>query len=95
MPQSPKRVESIVLACCCLHNLMRIIYPTSQNTMMDQEEPKTHEVQPGNWRQGGNLEDIPGLPRNFATQNAKKKRLYLVDYVNSTAGSVSWQYDKI
>ena len=35
MPQKTKTVEFLVLACCCLHNLMRIIYVTTQNNMLD------------------------------------------------------------
>jgi len=57
MPQKPKIVEAIVLACCCLHNLMRIRYPAAQNVMMDQEDRVTHAFVPGNWREGGELEN--------------------------------------
>ena len=36
--QKPETVTSIVMACVCLHNLMRIRYPTLQNYEVDQEE---------------------------------------------------------
>jgi len=32
---------------------------------------------------------------NVATKSAKQQRLYLVEYFNSEAGSVSWQEDMI
>ncbi|XP_041349545.1 protein ALP1-like [Gigantopelta aegis] len=32
---NPSTVESIVLACVCLHNVMRILYPQEQNGLID------------------------------------------------------------
>lgn len=95
MPQEPRRVESIVLACCCLHNLMRNKYPALQNGILDQEDPVTHEVQPGAWRDQQPLEQLPHLRGRNASKEAKELRTYLVDYVNSPVGSVPWQKDRI
>ena len=73
MPQKTKTVESLVLACCCLHNLMRIRYPTTQNNMLDHEDPVTHEVNPGAWWEAGEIAEMPPhmIGGNYATQSAK------------------------
>ena len=96
MPQTPDKVTSIVLACCCLHNLIRKRYPSPNDTrVMDQEAPDTHDVVPGSWREIGNMHDIGAPARgNFSTRIAKEHRQYLVNYFNSS-GSVPWQEDKI
>ena len=49
MRQKTKTVESIVLACVCLHNLMRLRYPGIQNAVLDQEDDQ-HNIIPGAWR---------------------------------------------
>ena len=59
MPTKTNTVESLVLACCCLHNLMRIRYPTTQNNMLDHEDPVTHQVNPGAWRDAGEIPEMP------------------------------------
>lgn len=94
MKQSPKTVATIVKAACCLHNLMRLRYPALQQNVVDQEDPN-HNVVPGSWR---NDRPMPGLQHvggNRATRLAKEQRHYLMQYVNSTAGSVPWQRDMI
>ena len=96
MPQRTKTVESIVLACCCLHNLMRVRYPTAQNKMVDQEDPVTHVITPGTWRAAGEIDEMPPPTRGHSmTGVAKSQRQYLVDYVNSEEGSVPWQDDMV
>ncbi|KAA0183248.1 hypothetical protein HAZT_HAZT010340 [Hyalella azteca] len=51
LQQSPKKVEALVLACCLLHNLMRTRYPMLIAEGLDREDPVTHHMQPGAWRQ--------------------------------------------
>jgi hypothetical protein len=46
MRQEQNTVTGIVLACCCLHNLMRIRYPAAQNALLDVED-EDHNVIPG------------------------------------------------
>ena len=38
MAQVPSTVETIVLACLCIHNLLRDQAPAEQNAMMDKED---------------------------------------------------------
>jgi hypothetical protein len=57
MKHEPKMVECIVLACVCLHNIMRVRYPHDQNILLDHED-NNHVVIPGAWRQGVNMDDM-------------------------------------
>jgi hypothetical protein len=91
MNQKPDTVHAIVLACVCLHNIMRLRYPGDQNLLMDKEDDD-HQVILGAWRDGVNMDDMQ-IPRggNVDTFDAKQQRLYLKHYVNSSVGSVPWQ----
>ncbi len=46
--QEPEMVKSIVLACLCLHNLMRMRYAGFRNDLLDQEDDQ-HHIIPGEW----------------------------------------------
>lgn len=94
MQQRPDRVESIVLACCLLHNLLRTRNPTAQNEMMDTEDPITHDIEQGSWRQCGSLMDVDAPNLGNFSREAREVRDYLVTWVNG-AGAVPWQDDKI
>ena len=88
--QAPEVVESITLACCCLHNLMRMRYPRLQNNLVDHEDDQ-HNVIPGAWREGENLDDIQrDRGGNIDTSLAKDQRDYLMHYYNGP-GAVTWQ----
>ena len=44
----PAKVEKIVLACCALHNFLRVKAGTRYvNPVADHEDPETHEIIPG------------------------------------------------
>ncbi len=91
LKQEPETVKFIVLACVCLHNLMRMRYPGLQNALLDQEDDQ-HHVIPGEWRNGANMQDVDNLVRGNQTAiMAKKQKEYLKLYFNSLAGSVPWQ----
>lgn len=93
--QEPKTVESIVLACVCLHNLMRMRYPALQNAVLDQEDNQ-HQVVPGAWRNGLNMQDVDDIMGgNRITKAAKSQREYLKHYYNSPVGAVPWQNNMI
>jgi hypothetical protein len=95
MKQSPKTVTDIVLACCCLHNIMRLRYPAAQNCLLDVED-ENHHVVPGAWREGVNMHDMQSVAgANQATRAGKAQRLYMKHYYNSPAGSVPWQNNMI
>uniref|UniRef100_UPI00358EEA32 putative nuclease HARBI1 n=1 Tax=Myxine glutinosa TaxID=7769 RepID=UPI00358EEA32 len=49
MMMRPQTVEKVVLAACTLHNMM-----TDIRLSADREDPHTHEVAPGEWRQHTN-----------------------------------------
>ena len=57
MNQHNDTVTSIVLACCVLHNIMRIRYPGVHHGIVDDED-EHHRLVPGQWRQGVNLQDM-------------------------------------
>ena len=46
--QEPQTVGSIVLAYCCLHNLMRMRYPSIQNTALHQKDDN-YQLITGSW----------------------------------------------
>ena len=93
LQQEPETVGSIVLACCCLHNLMRMQYPALQNAALDEEDDK-HQLNPGAWRDQANLQDMDNIAGGNAATRAAKRQ-YLKHYYNSPAGTVGWQNDKI
>jgi len=91
MRQEPSTVRSITLACCCLHNLMRLRYPALQNAAVD-EEDIDHNVLPGAWREHANLYEVDQVVGgNLASRQAKQQRVLLKHYYNSPVGSVTWQ----
>ena len=74
MNQKPDIVHGIVLACICLHNLMRVRYPGDQNLLMDQEDDD-HQVILDDRRGGVNMDDVQ-MTRggNVDTFDAKQQR---------------------
>ena len=58
LQQDTKVVNSVVLACICLHNLMRVRYPGLQNALLNREED--HALIPGEWRQERLFEEMDG-----------------------------------
>lgn len=89
--QQPDRVTSIVLACCVLHNLMCTRYPRHHANLLDCEDPETHDLLPGMWRNEQTLTGLDILHGNNTTKAAKKQREYLMHYYNSPVGRVEWQ----
>ncbi|KAH3793825.1 hypothetical protein DPMN_147347 [Dreissena polymorpha] len=73
LPQRPDTVESIVLACVCLHNIIKVGYPGDQNIHLDQEDD-AHEVITVVWRNGFLMDSLQ-VPRggNLATIRAKQE----------------------
>jgi hypothetical protein len=95
LSQQPVPVDSIVMACCCLHKLMRKRYPGLQNAILDRED-ENHQIIPGAWRYGANLDDLDKFwGGNCTTWAATQQRLYLKHYLNSPAAAVPWQNDMV
>ncbi|MCK5872965.1 MAG: transposase family protein [Methylococcales bacterium] len=93
--QRTETVEVIVIACMCMHNLMRVRYPTLQNAQLDREDANGNLV-PGEWRQHANMQDVRNVRGgNLASNAGKRQRELLKLYYNSPAGAVSWQLDQI
>lgn len=90
MEQHPDNVTKIVQACCVLHNILRTKYPTMNNRLVDSENPVTHCVLPGAWRDEAALTAIQSLRGNNASKRAKAQREYLKKFYNGP-GSVPWQ----
>lgn len=96
MSLQPKRVESVTLACCCLHNLLRDKHPQAILGNADSEDPKTHEHIPGAWREHSvPLEGLQVHTHQRGPLPAREMRQYLKEYYNSSAGSVHWQDNMI
>ncbi|XP_041366825.1 protein ALP1-like [Gigantopelta aegis] len=95
MQQVPETVDSIVLACTTLHNLLRIRQPAALRQYVD-EEDNSHNLVPGQWRQGTELADGEACyQRNVANAAGTAQRNYLKEYLNSEAGAVEWQENMI
>ena len=91
----PQTVEKIVMACCALHNFLRTEAGSGYSGhLVDREDPETRALIPGTWRQDPLLQQAALPTANNATQRAKALREYLCTYVNSTVGSVPWQWEK-
>jgi hypothetical protein len=91
LKQEPHNVESIILACVCLHNIMRMRYPCDQNALLDRED-ENHQVIPGSWRDEVNLQDIEDVrDSNYPSKAEKQQRLYLKHYYSASVGRVPWQ----
>ena len=94
MRQHPDIVTKIVLACCILHNLHRMRY--RREPLLTDQEDADHNLIPGEWRQHGNMQDVPQRPgpRNTGSRKAKEQREYLTNYFLNR-GSVPWQENMI
>ena len=90
----PAKVEKIVMAACVLHNMLREEVGFTSN-LCDQEDPATHSVTNGSWREDPLLDKATMPTGTNTTHRAKSQREYLVSYLNSEVGAVPWQLDMI
>ena len=90
MQQRPKTVETIVMACCVLHNMLRTRYGRVHPNLADHENSQTHTLVPGVWRQQAGLANLAVQGGNTSTRAAKEQRDYIKAYFN-TVGRVNWQ----
>ena len=93
--QCPDTVDSIILACVTLHNLLRIHYPAVPRNVVDNED-ENNQLQPGEWRRGKQMMDgDEAHGRNAVTYAGIRQWNYLKHYFNSPAGAVDWQQNMI
>ena len=99
---APEKVETVVLACCSLHNFLRsrqgsrCIY--TPPGCMDTENGDTHRLTPGDWHSNGEPRGLIPMKKqgsNHYSTTAKAIRDYLCDYFISEDGAVPWQNDMI
>ena len=92
MLQKPDNMETIVLAYCCLHNLLVTRRPEKIAITADTEEIDGDHYQwiDGSWRSQDTLDSLPAVGGNVGTRSARAQRDYLRDYY-ATIGKVAWQ----
>ena len=88
----PSKVKKIVMACCCLHNMLRTVAPNSYTVVTD-DNVDTGAARPGT--PVGNLPPARVSGRRTSTQAAKNYRDILCAYFNSEEGKVDWQENMI
>ena len=85
----PDKVESIVLAACCLHNYLRDRTTTTTTTRIAPEEIEgSDNVCPS-------MTSIQATHSRNASQAAKEQRERLREFFSSEHGSVEWQNQMI
>ena len=90
----PEPVKNIVQACICLHNLMRIRYPTLQNDDLNRYAPRDHTGR-GQWRDARVMYEIEQETGPAAQSLGKRTRTYLKNYFQTAEGMVDWQDEMI
>ncbi|KAL8571943.1 hypothetical protein ACOMHN_026155 [Nucella lapillus] len=91
--QSPGTFTKIVLACVCLHNLLRS-GEHGPPPSVDLEDEQ-HNVIPGQWRGEAQMDDLEAVTGNRTTKEAKRQRLSLKHYFMLDAGAIEWQQQMI
>lgn len=93
---TPDRAIKVVIACCCLHNMLRTLAygGPDHGALVDREDPQTHQVIPGLWRLETNMLPLRDRRGGYGEPTAKAVREVLINYVNE-GGAVPWQDDKV
>ena len=94
IPLPPNKVVMIVLASCCLHNMLIVEQPTYLATMIAQESDN-HQALNGQWREDPQLENMAKTQKRNCSTHAKDQCQMLKTYFNSASGSVPWQSEMI
>lgn len=87
---SPDKVQSLILATCCLHNYMVSNNKHAYISALDKEDSQ-HTVTAGMWRSDPALTNLAATSERNPTKKAKEQRIRLTEYFMSEEGSVSWQ----
>ena len=96
MQLRPEKAIKVVIACCCLHNMLRTQNYGEPNLqgLIDREDPETHDVTPGLWRLETNMHPLRDRRGAYGDPTAKEVRQLLMDYLNGP-GAVDWQDNMI
>ena len=91
----PEKVELIVLATCALHNYLRAASTSEVDTEGDTDDPETHEVIPGQWREMPQPQGLVPLKTqgNHSAQIARSVRDKFCKYFTTPSGAVEWQWN--
>ena len=99
---NPEKVETIVMACCILHNFLRSKVESSSVYMppgsIDIEDIETHAVRPGEWHEGPQSTGLLALAQqagNRHSNSAEKIRDELCHYFVSDIGSLPGQWNMV
>lgn len=93
---SPKKVNTIVMAICVLHNFLRRHSTRYTNNLtFDRENPITHDIEHGSWRQNAQIiTPLQNISNRNSTIEAKENRQKYLEFFNGI-GQVTWQDDMI
>lgn len=93
----PEKAQQVTLACCYLHNFLMKKKSSSQlyspNGFMDAENPETHRIVPGAWREDTAYANFFPLDhvRRRASGSAIEVREEFAEYFVTDIGMVPWQ----
>eukprot|EP00794_Sanderia_malayensis_P001940 gene1940-2206_t len=89
----PKKAEKVVLAICCLHNML-IEEQSSYGNALD-TEIENHEVNKGSWHFDVPLTELQKTKNRNFSLGAKGQRKLLKQYFCSKSGLLPWQDDMV
>lgn len=96
---APEAAETIVLAICALHNMLRVTLGKNyiSRSSYDHEDGENRIPISGTWRKNpeNNISSIKRTMSRNASKEAKEIRQKLTDYFVSTPGIVDWQWRRI
>ena len=90
----PCKVAIVVLASCCLHNMLIVEQPTYLPTMIAQDSDN-HKAVNGQWREDSQLENMAKTQKRNCSTHAKNQRQMLKTYFNSASWFVPWQSEMV
>lgn len=92
LAMTPTKINYIVLAACVLHNfLIKNSSPYVTHNTFDKKNIKTHEIEPGDWRQNSvELTPLRNNPTRNVSTDVKTNRNNYWDYYNGLT-KVEWQ----
>lgn len=87
---SPEKAQTIVLACCYLHNFLRKKKTYAFSESIDRESTVSGDLTSGTWRKNVNINALESTQLRNSSSKAKEVRDEFAEYF-SNEGAVSWQ----